>query len=593
MALVKVAAIMWRKLNKANVDTLAGRSNGQYHLTLGTPTWLDSFFSSLPQTPEGSNGGYVYQVPLEPFDGENPVAAEQLTVKFMGDGSARKDWNVPAQRPTTAYPLWRMGRGLPVDHVYAATDQHWVVIVKDDQNRYHARWINPAIFATLPPDLQQRLAGSDIGQWVDQAPAQSGGVLEQSDLVSRILSRLYRNYNVLLYGPPGTGKTHLIQEVMKAMTANGLLLDTLSEQVPFQIENMGMQTRSAWATFHQSYSYEDFIVSLRPEPAAGTMLNLVPSPGLLIELAEFARQPNCSALLVIDEVNRGNVSRIFGEFITLLEADKRLTAEGEESLSTIKIRFPYVKEKSPLTVTIDGEARNVPSPFTMPRRVYTLATMNSVDKSVAPLDTALRRRFEVVDLPVDFTLVAQVMGLPADFTGAQVGLPPELTEISHIQKLSIGVLNKINNHLAFFLGQEFCLGHWYLAAMANAKTFGEAQTAMNEVWDAKILPQLEELFRGRTDQLENVLGLGDYESVETAPVYVDRPADALTELGATPILRRRDVPFSDFVRYLRHVGQISVLQEAVVPVESTQPGAPELPTEQVAGVPEQQADAQG
>jgi hypothetical protein len=81
--------------------------------------------------------------------------------------------------------------------------------------------------------------------------------------------------------------------------------------------------------------------------------------------------------------------------------------------------------------------------------------------------------------------------------------------------------------------------------------------------------------------------------VETAPVYVDRPADALTELGATPILRRRDVPFSDFVRYLRHVGQISVLQEAVVPVESTQPGAPELPTEQVAGVPEQQADAQG
>jgi 5-methylcytosine-specific restriction protein B len=567
MALVKVVAVMWRTINRASVDTLAGRSNGQYDIRLGTAEWLHNFFAGLTQEAEGDKGGFVVHVPLEALSGENPVEAQALSVKFMGADSVRKDWNIPAQRPTTAYALWRMGRGLPTNHVFAATDQNWIVIARDDDNRFHARWINSERFAALPLDLQQSISASpELGRWFDQNAVGSG-------LVAEVVARLHRHHNVLLYGPPGTGKTHLIQEVMKAMTSTGLVLDTSSESTPFSIGNTSGPTRSAWATFHQSYSYEDFIVSLRPEPSPGTMLNLVPSPGLLIELAEYARQPNHSALLVIDEINRGNVSRIFGEFITLLESDKRLADDGQETASTIKIRFPYVKEGTPLKVTINGTERTVPSPFTMPRRVYTLATMNSVDKSVAPLDTALRRRFEVFDLPVDYTAVAQVMDLPVGFDGQYLELPVVIENLSQIQCLSISVLRAINTRLGFFLGTEYCLGHWYLAGMAAATSIAEAETAMQEVWDAKVLPQLEELFRGRTDQLESVLRLDDFDTPDVAPVYLENPSDALSDLGAAPLLRRRKVSFDQFAQYLRHLGGVTLAEES--PADAASAETPE------------------
>ena len=153
-----------------------------------------------------------------------------------------------------------------------------------------------------------------------------------------------------------------------------------------------------WVTFHQSYSYEEFIVGLRPDPASEKLLSLEPSPGLLLELAEWARVPGQSSLLVIDEINRGNVSRVFGEFITLIEPDKRLADDGHPTDRTVAINLPYIKPGIPVTVQVDGADVNVENPFTMPLRLYTLASMNSVDKSIAPLDSALRRRFHVSSL---------------------------------------------------------------------------------------------------------------------------------------------------------------------------------------------------
>jgi len=175
---------------------------------------------------------------------------------------------------------------------------------------------------------------------------------------NEIMERLFSNYNVLVYGPPGTGKTYLMQQVARLFVANiegsgepSYVVDTESERKPIVTE-AAKQAKVGWATFHQSYSYEEFIVGLRPNPSGEQMFSLAPQPGLLLDLAEFARLPEHYSLLIIDEINRGNVSRIFGEFITLLEPDKRLDNENLSTTSTVAISLPYVKGS--VTVEIGG-----------------------------------------------------------------------------------------------------------------------------------------------------------------------------------------------------------------------------------------------
>src|SRR5262249_23713357 len=153
------------------------------------------------------------------------------------------------------------------------------------------------------------------------------------------------------------------------------------------------------------------------DPGAKGPFGLVPVPGVLLELAEFARVPSHCSLLLIDEINRGNVSRVFGEFITLMEQSKRLAPSGQATADTVGVRLPYLSPAAELFV--EGLPSPVPQPFTMPFDVYTLASMNSVDKSVAPLDSALRRRFHIFNLPAELSEIQNAFGLPAnvDFEG--------------------------------------------------------------------------------------------------------------------------------------------------------------------------------
>src|SRR4051812_3296675 len=172
-----------------------------------------------------------------------------------------------------------------------------------------------------------------------------------------------------------------MQEVVRRMQGGdeeGLFIDTASEDEPIVLAK-DTKIKVGWVTFHQSYSYEEFIVGLRPDPAGTKLLSLDPSPGLLLELAEWARVPDQAALLVIDEINRGNVSRIFGEFITLIEVDKRLADDGNKTDQTVEINLPYIKPETDVRVDVGGTEMPVDNPFTMPRRLYTLASMNSVD----------------------------------------------------------------------------------------------------------------------------------------------------------------------------------------------------------------------
>jgi len=164
---------------------------------------------------------------------------------------------------------------------------------------------------------------------------------------------LLRHENVILYGPPGTGKSRAAQQIADDWTTT-------------HGENSVIQT-----TFHPSYSYEDFIEGFRPSDSDPSKFEL--TPGVLLQAANQAE--SVPTLLVIDEINRADVAKVFGELITYIEPDKR----GRE--------FTTAQQ-----------------PMSAPKRVipydlFVLGTMNTADKSISLLDVALRRRFKFIECP--------------------------------------------------------------------------------------------------------------------------------------------------------------------------------------------------
>ncbi len=102
-----MAKLLWRKTNQATLDTLNGRSGGQYDIRLARGDEFAEFFSGLPLSELTEHGGYTLTVPISQAPQPLGVPAQSLRVRFMGPQSKRRDWNIPSQRPETAYPLWR------------------------------------------------------------------------------------------------------------------------------------------------------------------------------------------------------------------------------------------------------------------------------------------------------------------------------------------------------------------------------------------------------------------------------------------------------------------------------------------------------
>jgi 5-methylcytosine-specific restriction enzyme B len=552
MAKRRISSILWRKVNKATVDTLTGRSRGQYDIRLTQPPGISEFFRSVERKDLTPLGGFSLYPILEPFEGVSPVLRQPIKVRYMGDRSERRDWNIPSQRPETAYPLWRQGRGLPTGTTKPPSPPHYIIIARDTEDKFHARWLNDKGVQGLPGDMKKMMQKSEVGIY-------DTNIAEGPDIVLEICKLLRQHFNVLIYGPPGTGKTHIMQQVIQSFDKPECYIDTEEEETPITTTTAENVT-TRWATFHQSYSYEEFIVGLRPDPASSKLLSLTPVPGLLLELTEFARQSDNSSLLVIDEINRGNVSRIFGEFITLLEPDKRLNDDGSQSPNTVQVRLPYIKPGLPVEVDTGGGKFKVPNPFTMPRRLYTLASMNSVDKSIAPLDSAIRRRFHVVNLAPDLVAMGRVMGLKGQLNLRQPTLPDPLTDVDDVRRLALALLESLNRGISFYLGPEYSLGQWYLGRLSGSvKSVDEAKEILSDIWRFQLLPQLEELFNARIEQLETVLRLNVLEKDADAPVYLERPEEQMRELGGMPYLRRREMGTEEVIKFLQHVADVKTL----------------------------------
>jgi hypothetical protein len=548
-----VAAVLWRQVRNATLDTLTDQSGGQYHIAMTTDEGIEAFFTGVPRENPSDLGGYEVNVPIEAFDGPSPVSAEPLRLRYMGAASARQDWNIPRQRSRTAYPLWRPGRAFDPT-ARPADAAHALVLIRDDAGRFHARWLDTAAIAGLGGTLGERMRREGVGVWWA-----NGGAMTTSDRARQVFDALRREHNVLLYGPPGTGKTHLLQEVQALFGADELWLDTAEER-PALHGIAGAGVKVGFVTFHQSFGYEDFVVGLRPDPGSEKLLALEPVAGVLLELAEWARTPGHRSLLLVDEINRGNASRIFGELITLLDPDKRLAENGAERPTTVRLRLPYQRGGQPIVVKLDGASVAVPDPFTLPANLYLLATMNSVDKSVAPLDAALRRRFHVEWLGPDLAALTAALGAPP--LDAEPALPDPLATPAHVATLGAALLRRLNDGIAWFLGPDFQLGHWYLAPLQGAVGAADAEARLVRVWEHRLFPQLEEFFHGRPDQLRALLR----SPAADAPVGWRTPPDDLEELGATAIVTRRPASRETTIRFLRKVAGVRVQAVAVHPV---------------------------
>lgn len=185
--------------------------------------------------------------------------------------------------------------------------------------------------------------------------------------------------NCILYGAPGTGKTYATAAYALAVAENKELkeVERESRDLIMQRYNQLVENgRVTFTTFHQSYGYEDFIQGMRPDTAgAGNGLSFKTVDGVFKGIADRAFQdPSNDYVIIIDEINRANISKVFGELITLIEDDKRW---GE--LNAVSVTLP------------SGDT------FAVPNNLYIVGTMNSADKSISLIDTALRRRFVFVE----------------------------------------------------------------------------------------------------------------------------------------------------------------------------------------------------
>jgi 5-methylcytosine-specific restriction enzyme B len=342
-----------------------------------------------------------------------------------------------------------------------------------------------------------------------------------TETINNILSSWGAGRNVLLYGPPATGKTRVISELYDTLknpteSKRGILLDVADAEKPFsrprQSITIPQPIKVVWTTFHQSYGYEDFVLGLRPEMTAGGT-RLQPWSGVFLDAALELADPTSkykSVVIFIDEINRGNAARIFGEFMTFLDFDYR--DDGKVPLPLPLRQLSYKNGTSEEIRQPNGKTASIPEGFTFPKDIYIVATMNSVDRAAVPIDSALARRFDRIEMRPNLDVLAEHWNLDKKAISTTT---EESMETLNPFETGYLLLDRLNINISSDLGPEFELGHGLLTSVLakkknadgtmHAVLENDAWFNLAKTWDDVLYPQLEDRYSGRPEQLIELL----------------------------------------------------------------------------------------
>ena len=255
------------------------------------------------------------------------------------------------------------------------------------------------------------------------------------------------------------------KEIAKTETSD--FFDILDKYRNYKTDR-SLVKRYVFTSFHQAFSYEDFIEGIKPVLLKEDGINSEDrdikyhiEDGIFKEIArKAADNPEKNYAIFIDEINRGNIANIFGELITLIEPDKR-----EGNPEALSVKLPYSKKD-----------------FSVPKNLYIIGTMNTADRSVEALDTALRRRFNFIEKAPTVNLIEQPDNFDVD-----------------LKKL----LKIVNSRIEVLLDKDHKIGHSYFMAIKKAVN---PESKLKEIFKHRILPLLEDYFYGDPVKIGMVLG---------------------------------------------------------------------------------------
>lgn len=316
-----------------------------------------------------------------------------------------------------------------------------------------------------------------------------------SNKIDELISR--GDKNIILTGAPGTGKTFACQSYAREQVSNFIYENNLEKAEGKQSAYLTVDYFIKTVQFHPGYDYSDFIEGLRPKKVDSNII-YDRKDGIFKDfcrqVVEFNKNHKYANLaesakffFIIDEINRGEVSKIFGEAFSMIETDKRAPVDSKSEDVSNKVDTQYS------SLIEDKDNDPFQHGFYIPENVYILATMNEIDRSLEAMDFAFRRRFSWLTVNVQDTLNEIIVNSVLDDCTNSVS-----KHMSEIEKS----FNELNKLIKKNLGPDYMLGGSYLTSLKNSSKTS-VKTLKEELWNNHLEPIIKDYIKGSEDKIEN------------------------------------------------------------------------------------------